>query len=182
MALNLSKINPRLLQSESIQRCNFPNCEAACCVFGAWVDKQHSQEILSNSKMISPHMKEGYSNPKTWFDEQSEEDPHTLSGTVIHTTVLDDPDHYGGTACVFMREDHKCALQIASEENGFHPWHFKPFYCILHPLGLDNQGRITLGETKELVNEPASCVRRSEQTSHLIEIFSEELEYLIGKK
>ncbi len=182
MSFDLNKINPRLLKSEPIQRCNFSNCKAACCVFGAWVDDFHKKEILSNSILISQHMRKGYEKPSSWFNELSEPDQHSLSGTVTHTTVLDNPDHYGGTACIFMREDHKCTLQVASEVNGDHPWRFKPFYCILHPLDLDEQGRITLDETKELVNEPASCVRKAEHKTPLIEIFSEELEYLLGKR
>ena len=127
-------------------------------------------------------MREGSKQPSSWFNELSESDSHSLSGTVVHTTVLDDKDHYGGTACIFMREDHKCSLQVASEENGHHPWRFKPFFCILHPLDLDKQGRITLGITEELVNEPASCVRKAEKETPLLELFSEELEYLLGKR
>jgi hypothetical protein len=182
MSIDLKYINPRMLESESIQRCGFPDCKASCCVFGAWVDEFHVQEILSNSKIIAPYMKAGFSDPSKWFNELSEKDDHSLSGTVIHTTVLDDSDHYGGTACVFMRDDYKCALQLASEKNDFHNWHFKPFYCILHPLDLDDDGRITLGKTDELLEEPASCIRSSQQASDLIDIFSEELEYLLGNR
>jgi len=146
------------------------------------VDEIQQKEILLKSNLISPHMRKGYEDPSAWFNELSEPDEHSLSGTVSHTTVLDDKDHYGGTACIFMREDYKCALQVASENNGYHQWHFKPFYCILHPLDLDDQGRITLGETDELIDEPASCVRSSVHEIPIVELFSEELEYLLGKR
>jgi hypothetical protein len=95
--------------------------------------------------------------------------------------VIPDPDHYGGTACIFMREDYECALQTAGVKAGFHPWRFKPFYCILHPLDLDEHGRITLDETHLLLAEPASCLRPAEKPIPLKETFSEELNYLLGK-
>ena len=109
-----------------------------------------------------------------------EADAFTPSGEVVHTRVLSSPDHYGVTACVFLRRDHKCALQVAGERAGFHPWRFKPFYCVLHPLDLDDDGRITLDETVALLEEPASCLRASEQAVSLLEIFAQELRYLMG--
>ncbi len=95
---------------------------------------------------------------------------------------LNSPEHYGGTACVFLREDYKCALQVAGEAAGEHPWRFKPFYCILHPLDLDEKGRITLDESGLLVSEPASCLREAEISTSLLKLFEAELRYLLGEK
>jgi hypothetical protein len=96
--------------------------------------------------------------------------------------VLPDDAHYGGTACIFLRRDYLCALQVAASTNGLHPWRFKPFYCILHPLDLDEAGRITLDETGEMLAEPGSCLRPAEQPIPLIETFAPELRYLLGEK
>lgn len=175
-------INPRLLKSEHIHKCAFPNCNAACCVYGAWVDQLLMKKIISESTLISKHMQGEYSDPSAWFNELSEPDKHSLSGIVVHTSVIDDPKHYGGTACVFMRKDHKCSLQVAAEENNFHKWYFKPFYCILHPLDIDEIGRVTLGNTEELIIEAASYVRQNDKEILLTELFSEELEYFLGKR
>jgi len=175
------KINPRLLQSEPLRRCELKECKAACCLHGVWVDKTEVKDILNHYALIAPHMPANLQDPAEWFDGRQETDSHTLSGIVEHTTVLPAIEHYGGTACVFLRSDYKCALQVAAEVNGLHPWRFKPFYCILHPLDFDEQGRITLGETEDLLAEPASCVREADQSIPLVETFSDELNYLLGR-
>jgi hypothetical protein len=99
---------------------------------------------------------------------------------VLHSNVLPDRSHYGGTACVFLGEDAKCALQVASQAAGLHPWQWKPFYCVLHPLDLDEDGRITLDETAELLAEEGSCLRPSAEEIELVETFAEEIQYLLG--
>jgi hypothetical protein len=166
--------------AEPIQRCDFPNCGAACCIYGAWVDQSHADQILTNTALILPHMPDLHQQPELWFLGEPEEDEHTLSGTVVHTLVLPDPNHYGKTACVFLRADYKCALQVAAEAAGMHPWHFKPFYCILHPLMMDEDGRITVDQLEALIDEPASCLRPADRDIPLTETFAEELAYLIN--
>ncbi|MGD8456368.1 MAG: DUF3109 family protein [Anaerolineales bacterium] len=175
-------LNPRMDDSEPLQRCNFPECRAACCVYGTWVDLAEVDDIFANKDLILPHMPSAHRQPDLWFDHQEEDDPHTPSGRVTHTMVVPDPEHYGGTACIFMRQDYECALQTAAAHAGLHPWRFKPFYCILHPLDLDELGRITLDETHLLLAEPASCLRSADKTIPLKETFSEELEYLLGRR
>jgi hypothetical protein len=62
---------------------------------------------------------------------------------------------------------------------GRHPWSLKPFYCILHPLDLDEEGKITLDKTELLVKEQGSCLRPVDEPISLIETFQEELEYFL---
>jgi hypothetical protein len=165
-----------------MRRCRLDECQGACCLHGTWVDQVEIQDILAHAELIMPHMQSGAVDPKDWFDERHDRDPHALSGEVGHTTVLPDADHYGGTACIFLRQDHKCALQTAAIEGQLHPWRFKPFYCILHPLDLDEEGCITLDETELMLAEPGSCLRPAEKSSPLIDTFAEELRYLLGEK
>jgi hypothetical protein len=165
-----------------MRRCRLDECHGACCLYGAWVDQVEIQDILANAQLITPHMPEGAADPEDWFDERCENDKHTLSGEVGHTTVLPAPDHYGGTACIFLRGDDKCALQTAAIEGQLHPWRFKPFYCILHPLDLDEDGRITLDETGVMLDEPGSCLRPTEKSIPLMDTFAEELRYLLGEE
>jgi Zn-finger nucleic acid-binding protein len=176
------RINPRLLKSEPLRRCRLEECRAACCLHGAWVDRVEIEDILAHANQIAVHMPAGFEDPGDWFDEREEKDEYALSGKVGHTRVLSDADHYGGTACIFMRADYKCALQVTADQLGFHPWRFKPFYCILHPLDLDEQGRITLDDTELFLSEPGSCLRSASEVTPLIEIFADELRYLLGEK
>ena len=176
------RINPRLLCSEPMRRCALGECRAACCLYGVWIDRMESQDILENAAIIAPHLEPENSDPADWFDGREEPDEHSITGSTVHSTVLPDPEHYGETACIFLRKDHLCALQVAANANGLHPWRFKPFYCILHPLDLDEQGRITLDETELMLSEPGSCLRPAKQPIPLIETFESELRYLLGEK
>jgi len=173
-------VNPRLLQSEPMQRCALAECRAACCLYGVWVDHAEAQTIQANAELIAPYMEPENRDPANWFDGREEPDEHTPSGRTVHSRVLPAPKHYGGTACIFLRKDHKCALQAAAQANGLHPWHWKPFYCILHPLDLDEEGRITLDETALLLEEPGSCLRPASRPIPLVETFEPELRYLLG--
>ena len=165
-----------------MRRCRLDECQAACCLHGAWVDRVEIKDILSHESLIAPHMPSEAADPADWFDQRREPDQYAISGEVGHTMVLPDPDHYGETACIFLRRDYKCALQTAATEAHLHPWRFKPFYCILHPLDLDDQGRITLDDTDLMLSEPGSCLWPASHPLPLIETFAEELRYLLGEK
>lgn len=172
-------LNPRMRRSEPMQRCVLGECKGACCLHGVWVDRGEYAEILANAAIIAAQMPETLRDPAVWFDGRVEADEFSASGEVHHTNVLPDREHYGGTACVFLREDFKCSLQCAGQAAGLHPWRYKPFYCVLHPLDLDERGRITLAETEELLAEEGSCLRPSAALIPLAETFREELEYLL---
>ena len=173
-------LDPFLQTAQPVQRCGWPGCGAACCIYGAWVDKTLVEDILAHSELIAQYLPVDLRYPEIWFDEREEADEHALSGVVTHTAVLPDPDHYGGTACIFLRPDRQCALQTAAQENDLHPWRFKPFYCILHPLEIKD-GQITLDDPALMVDEPASCLRSAEKAVPLVETFREEIEYFLGK-
>lgn len=179
MPLTLRR-HPRLNDHEPLQRCSLEACRGACCLHGVWADRLEVDAILGVAEHVAQYLPEGQRNPADWFDPGEEDDPFTASGRVVHTRVLENAAHYGGTACVFWRpEDAKCALQVAAQAAGEHPWRYKPFYCILHPLDLDDEGHITLDETAALLDESASCLRPADDATPLGEIFAEELAYLL---
>ena len=176
------QINPRLLRSEPLRRCGFPDCRAACCLYGVWVDLLEKENILAHANEISGLLPSNQRNPNTWFETNIEADPHTPSGQVVHTRVLVDDSHYGGSSCIFLQMDNKCTLQMAGEKSHGAPWLLKPFYCILHPLDLDDTGRITLDETRLLAEEEASCLVPIDQLIPLMETFEPELRYFLGEE
>lgn len=177
-----SRINPRLLKSELLRRCRLEECRAACCLHGVWIDALEAQDIRRHAHLISAFMPPGFEDPGTWFDERQEPDLRSLSGQVVHSAVLEASWHYGGTACVFLRKDFRCALQAAAEAAGEDAWRFKPYYCILHPLDIDEQGRITLDENEALLDEPGSCLRPAEREIPLLATFEPELRHLLGDR
>ncbi len=172
------KINPRMLANEYMQRCQLGQCGGACCLHGVWVDSMEKERILARAEAVSAWLPAALRDPLAWFDGREEADADSESGWVFHTTVLPDRGHYGGTACIFLREDARCALQCAGQALGLHPWTLKPFYCVLHPLDLDREGRITLDETEALLAEEGSCLRPANEKVSLLELFSEELAWL----
>jgi hypothetical protein len=173
--------NPRMRQSAPMQRCRLGECHGACCLHGVWIDLAERDDLLAHAGLIAPHLPADLREPAAWFDGRQEADEFSSSGQVVHSTVLPDPLHYGGTACIFLRDDAKCALQVAGQAAGRHPWRFKPFYCVLHPLDLDEAGRITLDETAALLDEPGSCLRPAPHAIPLAETFAPELRYLLGE-
>jgi len=179
-----ANLNPRMLRAEPLRRCRLDECKGACCLQGAWVDQVEARDILANAAVIAACLPGEQADPLDWFDGRREPDEYALSGVVAHTTVFPAPQHYGETACIFLRlDDYKCALQVAATEIGLHKWRFKPFYCLLHPLDLDDQSRITLDETNLLLAEPGSCLRPAEEPVPLQATFAEELDYLLpGRK
>lgn len=177
----LMRVNPRLLAVEALQRCALGECKGACCVFGVWVDLGEMEDIMQHAALILPHMPEDARNPGEWFAPVEWNDNRSTSGKVIHTAVENRPDHYGQTACIFCLSDGKCALQVAADANGFHPWRFKPFFCILHPLDLDDKGRITLDSLENMMSEAGSCVRPADAAQPLLDTFEPELRYLMGE-
>lgn len=171
-----------MLKHEPMRRCTLGECRAACCLYGVWIDRFEARSILDNADVIAPWLEPENRDSGDWFDGREEPDENATSGFTLHSTVIPDPAHYGETACIFLRRDHRCALQCASEAAGKHPWHWKPFYCILHPLDFDAQGRITLDENGLLLEEPGSCLRHADQPAPLVETFAPELRYLLGEK
>jgi Fe-S-cluster containining protein len=174
------KLNSRLLRSESMQRCKLTSCQAACCIYGVWIDSVEANRLRENAELIQKELPVEYGNPALWFDDREEIDEHAVSGRVIHSRVVDSPRHYGGSACVFLRDDYKCAIQTAAQKAGMHPWSLKPFYCTLHPLDLDEKGRITLDDADLLLDEPGSCLRPTNQPIALMDTFEPELRYFLG--
>jgi hypothetical protein len=174
------QINPRLLKSEPMRRCQLGECRAACCLHGVWLDREEWEDIQAHADLIIPYMPPGWEQVELWVDGEEEDDEFARSQRVIHSRVLPDPDHYGRSACVFLRSDHKCALQVAGVKAGCHPWRFKPFYCVLHPLDLDENGAITLDDTAALLDEPGSCLRPDPAPAPLLKTFEPELRYLLG--
>lgn len=171
-----------MFESAPIQRCTLAECHGACCVFGVWVDQREKEDILKHSALIAPHLSPQLRDPALWFAEFDDADEHSPSGRVVHTAVETQPLHYGGTACIFWRKDAKCALQVAGVENGLHPWRFKPYYCIIHPLDVDDQGRITLDQTADLLAEEGSCLVPADSEIPLAITFADELKYLLGDR
>jgi Fe-S-cluster containining protein len=171
-------ISDRLVAVEQLRRCDWPACGAACCVHGVWLDLMEMDDLRQHAAGITVHMSAERRDPALWFTQEHEAEPAMPSREVVAARTVANPRHAGGTECVFLREDLRCALQVAGEAAGEDPWRFKPFYCLLHPLTLDEAGRVTLAPSSELLLEPAGCMRASLLGRPLRESFGPELKFL----
>jgi hypothetical protein len=173
-------ISKRMFRKEKLIRCILNDCQGVCCTYGVWIDLKEKQRIFENLAVVQSCMDQNSVDFDEWFKEDIENDPYTESGVVVHSRVVERDLPFSRETCVFLRPDHKCALQVASQLLGKHPWFLKPFYCILHPMDINQDGEITLDETNIISEEPKSCLRVSCANLAPIEIFEEELRYLLG--
>ena len=89
------ELNPRLFEKEHFVRCRLKDCQAACCLFGVWVDEEKVTQILGYKEQIKSEMSAEYQNANQWFESKPESDPFTPSGKVIHTKVVEKESHKG---------------------------------------------------------------------------------------
>ena len=122
-------------------------------------------------------MPAGRLDPGEWFTAECEPDPFFPSGCVVRSAVRPNPAHYGGTECVFLRPDWLCALQKAADAAGRHPWRWKPFHCIIHPITSED-GVFTLAPDGELLAEPGSCFRAGGADALMSDSLAEEIAFL----
>lgn len=174
-------LSERLNQTTTLRRCRLVECRGACCLHGVWLDPLEREDILSHMDWILPAMPEGRKNPQSWFGASREPEPAFPSGVVIPSATLPNPLHYGGTECVFLRPDSFCALQIAAQNNGFTPWRWKPFHCIIHPMTFDADGQITLARDEELLAEEGSCFRAGAELRPIRDWLAGEIAFLNGE-
>ncbi len=159
LLINGWPVSPVLLETRALRRCQLEECQSYCCNGGVWIHTRQVADLLAHQELIKPHLPPERRDPASWFDGTDELDEDwPAAGNATGTNVVADPTHPAGTTCVFLRPDRLCALQTASIAAGEHPWRFKPFYCALHPLGLDG-GHVVLVEGSEVYEAGGDCSR-----------------------
>lgn len=152
-------VDPGLLEARAVGRCRLEECQSRCCSGGVYIHTAQVADILAHQDLIIPHLPPDRRDPSQWFDGLIEPDEdYPEAGDCMGTNVVDDPTHPAGTTCIFLSTNRRCALQTASIAAGEHPWRFKPFYCALHPLGLE-KGELVLVEGSEVYQEGGNCQR-----------------------
>jgi len=169
-----------LFRTTRLRRCRLAECHAACCLHGVWVDPLEKEDVLRFSDAILPHMPEGRRDSNSWFGAIEERDSDFPSGYVVPSAVVPNAAHYGGTECVFLRPDWLCALQVAAVAEGEHPWRWKPFHCIIHPIATEN-GEFVLASDEELLAEEGGCFRAAPREGRMSDQLAEEIHFLLSK-
>jgi len=175
------RVGINVLEAKATQRCITTECQSWCCTGGVWIDSWEKEKILAQAEKVKPHLPEGRRDETRWFDGERDNHLDFPSGWGEGTAVVDDPTHPAGTTCIFLRPaDRYCALQTASIANGDHPWSFKPFYCILHPLTIEHD-HLHLDDANEIYHEGGHCQRPHDRETPLFVTFRAELEHVLGE-
>lgn len=108
------------------------NCTARCCTSGVWVDVREHAAILERKELIQQQMDETQTrDERQWFDGQVENDPDFPSGRCIGTAVINDK-------CAFLDKFGRCSIQRAAVAAGEHKWAWKPMFCVLFPIVIED--------------------------------------------
>jgi hypothetical protein len=181
LMINGRAVHPVLLESRPSSRCRLEECQSYCCNGGVWIHTAQADDILAHQDLIIPHMPPDRRDPSQWFDGLAEPDvDYPEAGPCMGTSVVPDPTHPAGQTCIFLTPERLCALQKAGIAAGEHPWRFKPYYCALHPLGLDEM-KLILEEESEIYQEGGSCSRPSGELIPLYQLFDVEAKLVLGE-
>jgi|MudIll2142460700_1097286.scaffolds.fasta_scaffold00939_2 hypothetical protein len=133
-----------------VARCEISTCRGMCCYDGVYV----SQESAAVIQRVAMEHGEFFADLGLQLPERVIVDgdwPWKRGGVktaVKHRafsgTVKGFPTHFSDTACVFLTDDGRCALQLLSVHLGRHPWYCKPVKCWLHPVTLEGDSRAVL--------------------------------------
>jgi hypothetical protein len=179
--INGRAVDSGLLEARALRRCRLDECQSYCCSGGVWIHLRQVEDILAHQALIFPHLPPERHDTTKWFDGTLEPDTdYPEAGDCTGTAVVVDPTHPAGETCVFLRPDRLCALQAAGMANNEHPWRYKPFYCALHPLVLD-EGELSLAEDSEMYKEGGNCNRPADELIPLYQLFDVETKLVVGE-
>jgi Fe-S-cluster containining protein len=168
------KIDPVVFESKFSHGCSMSNCNASCCRHGVMVDLQERDRILQNSELIKQHMEpEQQHDASQWFDPEDEYDEDFPSGRAIGTQA-------NQRGCIFLMKDGRCVLQFVAGEEGISKHTLKPFYCFAFPVTIES-GVLTIDDP-DFTNRPECCSMTPGGSSSVLEVLSEEFEFVLGKK
>ena len=172
------RIDPSVLETLPIQRCEVAECEAACCAGGVWLNPDEMPRILEWAHVIRQYLPTERQDPSKWF-ETGDPDSRYAGGYEFGTTTVEEPESAGQTCCVFLRPDRVCALQFVSEKHNQGWPGLKPFYCALYPLYFED-GLLCIDDETPLEFTGGDCRRGGQTARPIYEIYREETTLVLG--
>ncbi len=181
LIINGLGVDRRLLEAQPARRCDVAACRGLCCSHGVWVDVEQKSDILRHADLVRPHLPAWRQDEQLWFCDDEGADADFPSGRCDATSMVIDLGHPRGEACIFLRPDARCALQVASTVNGLHRWALKPFFCALYPLVIC-QGRLELDGENELYQAEACRSQLADSEHPLYLALKDELVLALGEE
>lgn len=130
LGLDVSKIGTRMTKKIYIKGATVRNCDGSCCKHGSTASVVERDKILKHAAIVKREMtSRGRKNTALWFTTRIMKDEDFTAGKTVYTRIVDG-------ACVFLRDDKLCALQVASEKKLGAPYALKPAICLLWPISV----------------------------------------------
>ncbi len=188
--LKSATINPSEFQRR-LKRCALVSCRGMCCYDGASVDDKTGEAVQELAdRRGDDFVAMGLNLPKQVI-ETAEWKGVPGKKTVarpfpFRSLVKNYPAHFNETACVFLLDDGRCGLQLLAEQDGKHPWYYKPFTCWLQPIKLSANAIRLYDEDSDPNKIPGydgfvirtSCGRTEECGEPAADVLRSELEFL----
>lgn len=138
LGLNFTRIHPRVTRKLFLRRASVRHCDGTCCHGGATVSVDERDRVLDHADIVLPEMtSRGRREVSRWFDRRLAYDTDFTAGWTSSTRVQD-------KACIFLRSDRLCALQVAGEKHLGSSYALKPSVCLLWPLCIQD-GALEVG-------------------------------------
>jgi len=130
LGFNVTKVSPRFHKKIFVSGASVRNCNGKCCMHGTTASVKERDKILRHADIVSAEMtSRARHDKKRWFWKKPFEDDDFVAGKGVYTKTIDG-------ACVFLRDDKLCALQIASKKHLGNDYALKPSVCLLWPVSV----------------------------------------------
>ena len=124
-----------------LARCDLRVCAGTCCAHGASLNAEEALVVRQLTRRHEARL-------RLWVPDLPAEPVVTADGAArtavkprdMHERAVDYPPHFPDTACAYLDDEARCALQRLAEADGRHPWAYKPLACWLHPIALSADG------------------------------------------
>lgn len=174
-----------------LKRCALAKCRGTCCYDGVPVDtdtaavlQRLARDRAADFAAIGVTLPSEVIVDGEWHGAVSRKT--AVRPFPMHALAEDYPDHFADTACVFLLDDGRCALQALAERDGLHRWHYKPITCWLHPIKIADGAVRLYDETSDPDRYPdydgfasrTPCGRTMGDGCPAAQVLQEELTYL----
>jgi hypothetical protein len=174
-----------------LKRCSLAQCRGTCCYDGVPVDADTeavlvrlARERAADFAAIGATLPSEVIVDGEWRGAKSRKT--AVRAFPMHALAEDFPGHFADTACVFLLDDSRCALQALAERDGLHRWYYKPITCWLHPIKIADGAVRLYDEASDPDRYPdydgfasrTPCGRTMSGGCPAAEVLREELTYL----
>ena len=188
--LKSARVDPSEFRRK-LKRCELASCRGICCYDGASVDAttgETVQELADRRGADFATM--GLTLPKQVIETtqwKGVAGKKTVTRPFPYRSLVKSyPTHFNETACVFLLEDGRCGLQTLAEQDGKHPWYYKPFTCWLQPIKVSEDAIRLYDETNDPNKIPGydgfvtrtQCGQTDERGQPAADVLRRELEFL----